>query len=294
MTRARLALLLAFVLGVPTAAAAGSSPVCGDATFVVQGEPLRERSGLVPPDTIAISGGRIALGSGGSARAKLRASREGTLVRARFEKRKPWFPASTGTGPWANRPTRVQMCMMSWMTGCGPTPALRLKAVISSDCQVMAGTLTGGSERIDREFVALAASVVPPPCDAACGEAGECAPPPFACPEIWLPVCGCDGATYSSACHAAAAGVSIVHDGECGGECGTIVGIPCGAGAFCEMPANTCSSADLGGTCVPIPDVCTQNVDPVCGCDGVTYYNDCARLAALVNKAHDGSCGSRR
>ncbi len=36
-----------------------------------------------------------------------------------------------------------------------------------------------------------------------------------ACPEIWLPVCGTDGNTYSNSCFAGIAGVDILHEGEC-------------------------------------------------------------------------------
>jgi Kazal-type serine protease inhibitor-like protein len=72
--------------------------------------------------------------------------------------------------------------------------------------------------------------------------------------------------------------------------CGTIVGIPCGGGTFCELPEDTCSSADLAGVCVPVGVACPQYWEPVCGCDGVTYGNDCERGVAGAQKAHDGAC----
>ena len=51
-----------------------------------------------------------------------------------------------------------------------------------------------------------------------CGDAaqaGTCAPRPELCTLDYTPVCGCDGATYSNRCHAAAAGVSVNYAGEC-------------------------------------------------------------------------------
>ncbi len=56
------------------------------------------------------------------------------------------------------------------------------------------------------------------PLAAQCGAAdgpGACAPRPDACIEIFKPVCGCDGRTYSNSCMAANAGVSVARDGSC-------------------------------------------------------------------------------
>ena len=51
-----------------------------------------------------------------------------------------------------------------------------------------------------------------------CGAAdhlGVCRPGPEVCPEIYGPVCGCDGASYPNECYANAAGVDVWASGLC-------------------------------------------------------------------------------
>lgn len=60
-------------------------------------------------------------------------------------------------------------------------------------------------------------------CDygAACGfadQSGVCAEMTQLCPKIFAPICGCDGVTYSNACMAAGAGVSVAAEGACQGQ----------------------------------------------------------------------------
>ena len=54
--------------------------------------------------------------------------------------------------------------------------------------------------------------------DEICGRAdamSTCMTRPLACPDIFRPVCGCDGFDYGNECEANSAGVAVLNDGTC-------------------------------------------------------------------------------
>lgn len=90
---------------------------------------------------------------------------------------------------------------------------------------------------------------------------GTCVPDIIHCPQVWDPVCGEDGLTYSNSCYASRAGVGILGMGECSDVLDPPENIcnlvDCGPGATCR---ETCVS-----TCDTPPVVCDEDGP---GCEG--------------------------
>lgn len=72
----------------------------------------------------------------------------------------------------------------------------------------------------------------------------------------------------------------------CGGSDGT----ECPIGLFCLYEQNAACGANGTGFCSATPESCLETTDLRCGCDGLTYENDCAAHRAGGSVASKGAC----
>jgi hypothetical protein len=194
--------------------------------------------------------------------------------------------------------------LIATFSDCAGASFVKIRARTDAACSRMRGRLVARRPGFRTAFTATPAT------EHDCGGAGICAPHAFcearpgtcsteqggacvsrpeACPDVFVPVCGCDGVTYGNDCERQAAGVSTLYDGACEVP-GCSEDANCADGQWCSKRAEECDG--LGVCTTPFGGFCGGRQDvPVCGCDGVTYENRCGALFATVNVAHEGECG---
>jgi hypothetical protein len=76
--------------------------------------------------------------------------------------------------------------------------------------------------------------------------------------------------------------------GTGGGTSGCSSNGECAASEFCAKS----SCLAVTGTCEPRPTTCTATESPVCGCDGISYWNDCLRQQYGIASSTLFTCSS--
>jgi hypothetical protein len=187
------------------------------------------------------------------------------------------------------------LCMAVFWAGCGETGA---DPDVTSETHWMQACADGDACG-DQGVCLCGVCTLPCDSDTDCDAAGpltSCVPAGAQALDL---VCG--DAVSASLCLAPCEGVDACGDVADGLSCSESHCLPpvapascagnvdCGDG-LCQKAAGTCLETDTEGMCVDRPEACTEEFDPVCGCDGQTHGNACSAQSAGVNIDHVGEC----
>jgi len=125
------------------------------------------------------------------------------------------------------------------------------------------------------------------------GAIGVCTTVPQVCYMLYKPVCGCDGRSYSNQCWASYNRTSVQYSGQCTSaiRCNRTNDV-CKSMSSRKMYCHYGSCNSTNGQCAIQPEVCPKIYKPVCGCNSVTYGNDCEAAAAGQTVSHEGACSN--
>lgn len=126
-----------------------------------------------------------------------------------------------------------------------------------------------GTDDPDSGIVCAPCETAPP--DPACKGTGKCKCAPYTCPDAGgnppPPDAGPDGATDNTCTWSANSN-------------------PCGPGKYCSTTTNDCTK----GVCVAVGTLESPIQNAVCGCDGVTYWNNSVAAKRGMSVRKDGAC----
>ena len=106
-------------------------------------------------------------------------------------------------------------------------------------------------------------------------------------------VCGADGNTYDNACHALCRAVPVMFEGPCVSTCSELSAYEAPCYGLRRIDADGCPTCE----CAPdLPETaadcsgCPIAYGPVCGSDGVTYWNRCHARCSGVRLLYAAAC----
>ena len=95
--------------------------------------------------------------------------------------------------------------------GCGADPCCPMCGVCYGKCiPISKGCASNGDCGAPNEYCHIDNG-----CKVTGAKMGDCKPKPGACPEMYAPVCGCDGKTHGNSCVAHSKGINVAHTGPC-------------------------------------------------------------------------------